>query len=102
MTLIGQDVLTGAGKRNKPLRTWLANWSAVVMNAEWHSIRDVRNMYASADGVSAESGMIVTVFNVKGNRWRLLTWIDYDAQVVEALDVLTHAEYDKDFWKAGY
>jgi len=47
------------------------------------------------DGVRLGSGTVVTVFNVKGNEYRLLTSIDFDAGIVEVLDVLTHAEYDK-------
>lgn len=102
MTIIGQDVLTSAGKKNKPLRRWLANWVVVVREAQWGSIDDVRRAYPSADGVALRSKTVVTVFNVKGNEYRLLTWIDYDASVVEALEVITHAEYDKELWKERY
>jgi mRNA interferase HigB len=102
MTLIGQDVLAKAAKRNKPLRNWLVTWSAVVANARWRSIEDIRKAYPSADGVPLSSGTVVTVFNVKGNDYRLLTWIDYDAEVIEALEVITHPEYSKSHWKARY
>ena len=102
MTLLGQDVLIAAGKRNKPLRTWLEEWAAVVANVAWKSLGDVRQLYPSADGVALASGTVVTVFNAKGNSNRLLTWIDYELQVIEALAVLTHAEYDKNLWKARY
>jgi mRNA interferase HigB len=102
VTLLGQDVLTNAGRRKKPLRTWLAEWAATVANVQWRSIGDVHKAYPSADGVLLASGTVVTVFNVKGNTYRHLTWIDYDAAVVEALEVITHAEYDKDLWKARY
>jgi mRNA interferase HigB len=102
MTLVGQDVLTTAGKKNSPLRKGLLGWAATVEAAEWHSLDDVRRSYASADGVKLGSGTVVTVFNVKGNVYRLLSWIDYDLQSVEALEVLSHAEYDKDQWKERY
>jgi mRNA interferase HigB len=102
MTIIGQDVLTSAGKRNKPLRTWLANWTVVAREAQWASLEDVRKDYPSADGVTLKSQTVVTVFNVRGNNYRLLTWIDYRAGVIEALEVTTHAEYDKNFWKVRY
>jgi len=102
MILIGQDVLTKAGRRNKPLRTWLTTWAATVANVEWYGIDDVRRTYSSADGVQLASITVVTVFNVKGNEYRLLTWIDYKAGVVEALEVMTHPEYDKGLWKARY
>jgi len=102
MTILGQDVLTRAGKRNKPLRAWLTAWVAAVSSIDWHSIDDVRRAFPSADGVALDSRTVVTVFNVKGNDYRLLTWIDYDAEVVEVLEVITHAEYDKELWKARY
>ena len=102
MTLLGHDVLTRAGRRNSPLRQWLGRWVATVENAVWHSLDDVRSVYPSADGVRLKSNLVVTVFNVKGNEYRLLASIDYDAQIVEALEVLSHAEYDKDLWKDRY
>jgi mRNA interferase HigB len=102
MTVIGQDVLTRAGKRNKSLRDWLTQWTAVVAEARWQSIDDLRDAYPSADGVRLASRTVVTVFNVKGNEFRLIAWVDYGAQVIEALEVITHAEYNKDLWKARY
>jgi len=102
MTLLGQDVLTRSAKRNKPLRAWLESWVTDVVNAEWHAIGDVRKMYPAADGVPLTSRTVVTVFNVKGNDFRLLTWIDYMAGIVQVLDVMTHAEYSKDLWKMRY
>jgi mRNA interferase HigB len=102
MTVFGSDVLDKVGRRNKPLARWLRNWTNVVEDADWQNIDDLREDYPSVDGVSLASGTVVTVFNVKGNQWRLLTWIRYDAQIVEALDVVTHAEYNKNMWKQRY
>jgi mRNA interferase HigB len=102
MTLFGQDVLVGVGRKNKPLRMWLEAWVIRVAGADWTSIKDVRRDYPSADGVPLASGLVVTVFNVKGNEFRLLTWIDYPARIVEVLEVCTHAEYSKNLWKARY
>ena len=99
MILLGQDVLLRGSDRNKPLRVWLVQWAAAVQQLEWQDLEDVHKAYPSADGIGLESGTIVTVFNVKGNSYRLITWIDYDAQVIEALELLTHAEYDKNEWK---
>ena len=46
--------------------------------------------------------MVVTVFNVSGNDYRLLTQIGYKEQLVQVVEVLTHAEYSKDKWKKRY
>ena len=37
-----------------------------------------------------------TVFNIKGNAYRLVVWISYQAQKVFVKHVLTHAGYDKE------
>jgi mRNA interferase HigB len=102
MILVGQDVLLRAGRRNVAIRKWLLTWANIVESVEWHSLSDVRKVYPATDGVKLRTRFVVTVFNVKGNEYRLLTSIDYDAGIVEALDVLTHAEYDKELWKDRY
>jgi mRNA interferase HigB len=54
----------------------------------------VRKTYAHADFVEP-----YTVFNIKGNTYRLITVISYRYQRIFIKYVLTHAEYDKDKWK---
>lgn len=78
-----------------PLQTWYR----VARHAEWTSIRDVRQTYPDADAVTAESGATMTVFNIGGNKYRLITSIWYEGQHVYIKRVLTHAEYSKDRWK---
>src|SRR5437016_2932559 len=102
MRLIRQDVLVRAGRKNAPLRRWLQTWALTVEAADWSDLDDVRAIYPSADGVALASRIVVTVFNVKGNQYRLLAWIDYSEGVVQVLDVLTHGEYDKELWKTRY
>lgn len=60
---------------------------------------DVRRTYPSADKVKVASGNTVTVFNIGGNKIRLVTAIHYNTQTVYILRVLTHQEYDKEGWK---
>ena len=56
-------------------------------------------MYGHAEGVLAGDGRVLTVFNLKGNRFRLIVGIDYERGWVFIRQVLTHAEYDKGEWK---
>ncbi len=102
MRLIGQDVLSKAVRKHGDARSWLAAWAATVQDAAWRSLRDVREDYSSADGVKLRSQVVVTLFNVRGNEYRLLTSINYDAQAVVVLELLTHADYDKERWKERY
>jgi mRNA interferase HigB len=102
MVIVGLDVVQRAKRRHPQTRAWLDNWTVVVTNVAWHSIQDVRKDYPSADGVTvgkAQRRHVVTVFNVGGNDYRMLTAINYARQIVQVMDVLTHAEYSKDRWK---
>jgi mRNA interferase HigB len=100
--LIGQDVILKAVRKHADAKTWLYAWVATVEAARWQSLDDLREDYPSADGVKLKSRVVVTVFNVKGNEFRLLTHVNYAAQVVLVLELLTHAEYDKEKWKGRY
>jgi mRNA interferase HigB len=86
-------------RKHRDAAAWLANWIEIVVDATWRSLRDVRQQFPSADGVPLKSGVVVTVFNVKGNEYRLLTIISYASQRITVYDVLTHAEYNKEKWK---
>jgi Uncharacterized protein conserved in bacteria len=44
-------------------------------------------------------GKTYTVFNICGNRFRLITKIEYRYQTIYIKRVLTHAEYDREEWK---
>lgn len=79
--------------------TSLAAWLKVTGHADWKSIRDVRTAYSHADAVMVSSGRIVTVFNICGNRYRLVVAIQYKWSMVYVLRFLTHAKYSKARWK---
>jgi mRNA interferase HigB len=78
---------------------WLSTWAATVQKGTWAHLVQVREAYPHADEVVVKSGKPVTVFNVKGNRYRLVTAIHYNTGNVFAMRFLTHAEYSKDRWK---
>jgi mRNA interferase HigB len=54
----------------------------------------VREVFSSADQVGN-----LTVFNIGGNKYRLIAFVDYTYQKVFIRHVMTHAEYDQDDWK---
>lgn len=78
---------------------FLGQWQVVVSRARWGNILDVRKLYPHADPVRVGSGNTVTVFNVCGNKYRLVVAIHYDKRRVFVLRMLTHAEYSKGRWK---
>jgi mRNA interferase HigB len=93
----------------KPLRSFwerhpqaekvLRHWYKTSTHAAWESLEDVRLDYPHADGVQTGRGETLTVFNIGGNKYRLITRIRYDFQLVNVREVLTHEAYDKGKWK---
>ena len=77
----------------------LQKWYRLLRQAEWQNVQDVRRVFPQADMVTVGSGKTVTVFNICGNKYRLIAAIHYNRQRVYILRLLTHAEYSKGFWK---
>lgn len=77
----------------------LAAWLKNASNATWRNLGEVRQMYPHSDPVGVGSGRTVVVFNIRGNRYRLVTAIHYNRQLIYTLKFMTHAEYSKNRWK---
>lgn len=75
-----------------PLKAWHTHVSSRTV--AWQSWGDVKADYASASIVGR-----CVVFNIGGNKYRLITRILFPKQRVYILKVMTHAEYDEDKWK---
>lgn len=72
----------------------LRSWNKITRLAQWQNFALVRKTFGSADQVSK-----LTVFNIGGNKYRLITYIDYQTKKVFFRYILTHAEYNTDQWK---
>ncbi|WIG59087.1 MAG: hypothetical protein OJF49_001834 [Ktedonobacterales bacterium] len=70
-------------------------WYNVARKATWHNLSEVRQTFRHADIVGDK-----TVFNIKGNDYRLIVQIHYNVGIIYIRYLLTHAEYDKGAWKS--
>ena len=77
----------------------LEKWMTLVENGRWKNLVELRAVISSADEVTVHSGRRVVVFNIGGNKYRLIAAVHYNTQIVYAMLFMTHAEYDKDRWK---
>jgi mRNA interferase HigB len=91
--------LTEFADAHAAARASLSTWYSIVRRASWRSFNDVRLTFASADRVRLEHGNVITIFNVGGNDYRVLTHIKFNTRCVYVKRVLTHAEYDDETWK---
>jgi mRNA interferase HigB len=92
--VIGRKRLWEAAERHADLTGPLDVWHRIAKRAEWKSLREVRRIFPSADAVGR-----FTVFNIKGNEYRLITEINYRTGRIFLRHVLTHEEYSKEGWK---
>jgi mRNA interferase HigB len=77
----------------------LEKWMTLMEDAEWKNLVEMRTVISAADEVMVESGRRVVVFNIGGNKYRLIAAVHYNTQIVYAMRFMTHAQYDKGKWK---
>lgn len=69
----------------------LKTWYKVAMNAEWKNSNDVKNQYGNASVVGDNR----VVFNICGNKYRLIVKFNYEMQWGWIRFIGTHLQYDK-------
>lgn len=74
----------------RPLQAWYRLMESEV----FADFNDLKATFASADAVDG-----LMVFNIGGNKYRLIAAIHYNRHKVYVRAVLTHAEYDRGDWK---
>lgn len=72
----------------------LAQWYRLMKEHDFSGFVALRSVFASADQIGK-----LTVFNIGGNKVRLITAIHYNRKKVYIRAVLTHAEYDENRWR---
>lgn len=72
----------------------LDTWYRATEAAQWKNLAELKLIFPSADLVGC-----FTVFNIKGNHYRLIAEINYRSGTVFIRHILTHADYDKGNWK---
>jgi mRNA interferase HigB len=94
MHLISFGKLKAEASKFPDISCQIHDWRNSAKNADWKHLEDVRQVHASAEAVGN-----FTVFNVKGNAYRLIVDIDYEEAIIYFKHFLTHADYDKEKWK---
>ena len=94
MHVISYKRLREFGEQHSDCRDALDNWFKVAKKVDWSNLVEVQSVFPKAEAVGN-----FTVFNIRGNNYRLIASIDYEKQLIFIKYVLTHAEYDKENWK---
>lgn len=88
--------------RHPQAKTPLEDWYRVAEKARWESIADIRRIFPSSDLTKIKSGGTVTIFNIGGNKYRLVAAVHYHSQRIYILQILTHEEYSRGVWKERF
>ena len=94
MNIISISNLRQDASRYPDVKKQIESWYSVIKKTKWENLEEVRQIYRDAEAVSN-----FTVFNIKGNDYRLIVGIDYETQTIYYKYFLTHSEYDKERWK---
>jgi len=92
--IAGEQRAAEFARRSPAIRNALHRWLKAVEEADWKNPAEMKRTFGSADIVGAQ-----TVFNIGGNKCRLIALIHYGARRVLIQHVLTHQQYDKGDWK---
>ena len=94
MHVITRKRLNEFAARHPATRSALEHWYREMKRRNFASFAELRSVFPTADQVGK-----LTVFNIGGNRVRLVAAMHYNRRRVYIRAVLTHAEYDAGTWK---
>lgn len=72
----------------------MREWIGTVRSADWRNFAELRQTFNHADVYCG-----CTIFDVGGNKYRIIAYVSYRRHIVYIWHVLTHAEYDKKNWQ---
>ena len=92
--MISRKAIREFGELHSDAVPSLSNWLTITRKAKWQTFAELRVDFGSADLVGLR-----TVFNISGNKYRMIARVNYTRQLVFILYIMMHAEYDKGDWK---
>ncbi len=90
MKLIGRKLLNDYKENHADARGALTSWEEEVKSENWKTPHDVKRKFPKASILANNQ----VVFNICGNKYRLLVQIYYPSQIVLPIRIGTHSEYD--------
>lgn len=94
MHIITRKRLNEFAAKYPETQTALAHWYQLMKQNQFDSITQLKEIFPSADKVGK-----LTVFNIGGNKVRLIAAIHYNRKKVYIRAVLTHGEYNLGKWR---
>lgn len=90
MNLLGKKLLYIFKEKHADARSQIESWEAEVEEAQWSTPHDLKGKYPKASLVKDQQ----VIFDICGNRYRLLVRVNYKNKIVLVKKTGTHKEYD--------
>jgi mRNA interferase HigB len=91
MRIISKKALKDFWEREPAAKSALEAWHAEAKSGAWATPAEVKSQFGNASVL--KGGRVV--FNIGGNKYRPVVWINYDFFTIYVRFVGTHAEYDE-------
>jgi mRNA interferase HigB len=95
MHILSRKALREFSQRHPDSKTALDTWFHILNTNHFENFNALRQVFASVDKVGN-----LMVFNIGGNKYRLIASIHFNRQKVYIRHILTHTEYDRGSWKS--
>ena len=95
MKIISNSALRAFAVEHPQADELLQSWRRVIEKNRFGNWAELKFAFRSIDKVGE-----LTVFDIGGNKYRLIAYIRFEKQIVYIKAVLTHREYDKEGWKS--
>jgi len=73
----------------KPVAAWLT----IASTSNWKSLHELRLTWRNTDSTKG-----LTIFNIKGNKYRLIAIVNYGSHTMIVKELITHSEYNEKEW----
>lgn len=90
MKIIGKQILHDFKEQHADARSQIESWEAEVEGAQWGTPVGLKQRYPKASILKNQH----VVFNICGNKYRLLVQLAYKTNIVLIKKIGTHKEYD--------
>lgn len=94
MHVISRKALREFARQHPDSKTALDSWFHLLANNRFENFSALRTIFPSADKVGD-----LIVFNIGGNKYRLIASIHFNRQKIYVREILTHEEYNRGRWK---
>lgn len=95
MRVISNSALRNFAANDPRAETPLQSWRRVIEKNRYANWAELKAVFNSVDRVGD-----LAVFNLGGNKYRLIAYIRFDKQILYVKAILSHQDYDEGAWKS--